>query len=389
LGVFLVLLLVGCSTAPERTLSVEPADFATLPNGNDPLNPEKLHPHIGTDTPAFVEGAIPHFEALRGRALSILQLSGGGQYGAFGAGFLKGWRESGTRPEFDIVTGVSAGALLGTHAFLGTPADDAVLEEVFTQMSRRDIYHRRGLIGMAFDASSVFDTSPLRALLDKYITEDVLRRVGAAHDEGRRLLVGTTNLDYNQTWIWDMGLIAKESGVEALELYKNVLLASASPPIAFPPVEIDGHLFADGGVRQNLVVIGLAGTQPPTRPKYGPGTVYVVHNGKSDTPPQAIRKNSRSIAGPVLNTMLSTSTANLLMRSYFAAHARGYDFKLVSIPEDTDAGNNALAFDNQQMRNSFEAGYRLALLPDPWLKEPDVVKDIPKWALDYVRRSDR
>jgi hypothetical protein len=328
---------------------------------------------------------MPLFERLRGHALNILELSGGGQYGAFGAGFLKGWRESGTRPEFDIVSGVSTGALLSTHAFLGTPADDAVLEEIFTNVDTADIYKKRRPIGLLFGINSMFDTSPLQDLIDKHITEEVLQRVAAAHDANRRLLVGTTNLDYNQTWVWDMGLIAKQGGPQALELYKNVLLASASPPIAFPPVEIDGHLFADGSVRQNLVVIGLEGTQQPTPPRYGPGNVYVMHNGQRSTTPRAIQNDVPSIAGPVLNIMLATSMDALLLRSYFAAHARGYRFKLVSIPEDVEVGNNALAFDDEQMRTSFDAGYKLALQPNPWLEEPQVVYDIPNWALEYLR----
>lgn len=384
-SLFAALFLVGCATTPQRTLSLEPATYAMLPNGHDPLNPDRLHPNGGSDSAALIEGAMPLFERLRGHALNILELSGGGQYGAFGAGFLKGWRESGTRPEFDIVSGVSTGALLSTHAFLGTPADDAVLEEIFTNVDTADIYKKRRPIGLLFGINSMFDTSPLQGLIDKHITEEVLQRVAAAHDANRRLLVGTTNLDYNQTWVWDMGLIAKQGGPQALELYKNVLLASASPPIAFPPVEIDGHLFADGSVRQNLVVIGLEGTQQPTPPRYGPGNVYVMHNGQRSTTPRAIQNDVPSIAGPVLNIMLATSMDALLLRSYFAAHARGYRFKLVSIPEDVEVGNNALAFDDEQMRTSFDAGYKLALQPNPWLEEPQVVYDIPNWALEYLR----
>ena len=120
--------LAGCSSAPERTLSREPVPYASLPNGRDPLDPERLIVMDDPSTKAATSGVIPALESLLGHPLTILELSGGGQYGAFGAGFLKGWREAGTRPEFDIVTGVSTGALLSTHAFLGTPDDDAVLE---------------------------------------------------------------------------------------------------------------------------------------------------------------------------------------------------------------------------------------------------------------------
>jgi len=56
--------------------------------------------------------------------IDILIVSGGGDWGAFGAGFLKGWKKVPTqhplaKPEFDAVTGVSTGALIAPFAFLG------------------------------------------------------------------------------------------------------------------------------------------------------------------------------------------------------------------------------------------------------------------------------
>ena len=383
LTLVLVTTLLGCSTAPERELSREPARFAYLPDGHNPLDPDQIIAHEGPAA-SMVEGAIPAFEARRGHALNILQISGGGQFGAFGAGFLKGWRETGERPEFDIVTGVSTGALLATHAFLGTPADDEVLEEIFTTISASDVYKSKGMLGLLFGANSLYDTSPLKGLLDKYITEEVLQRVAAAHDEGRRVIVGTTNLDYNQTWVWNMGLIAEQGDAEALELYKKVLLASAAPPIAFPPVEIDGYLFADGGVRQNIVIVGLGGDEKPGPPRYGPGNIYVVHNGKNSSPPKALRNDAVSIMGPVLDTMLNTSMESLLLQSYFAARARGYRFHLVAIPDDVDAGGNALAFDPDQMHAAFDAGYELGRHPDPWEKSAPIMGDIPNWAFELM-----
>ncbi|HXI78096.1 MAG TPA: patatin-like phospholipase family protein, partial [Steroidobacteraceae bacterium] len=53
-----------------------------------------------------------------GRPLTILALSGGGAGGAFGAGAVVGLTRAGTRPVFDVVTGVSAGALVAPYAFL-------------------------------------------------------------------------------------------------------------------------------------------------------------------------------------------------------------------------------------------------------------------------------
>ena len=97
-------------------------------------------------------------------------------------------------------------------------------------------------------------------MIAKYVTADTLKRVAAAYDENRMLVVGTTNIDYAQTWVWNMTMIAKAG---QLQLYRDVLLASASFPIVFPPVEIDGHLFVDGAARSNLVIPGMGDSRNP------------------------------------------------------------------------------------------------------------------------------
>ena len=260
-GVVVALLLAGCASPPERALSEKAPSYAALPNGYDPLNPSQLSPIYAALTAGSGENFVRDLERKRGHALNVLSLSGGGQNGAFGAGFLIGWRESGQRPEFDIVGGVSTGALLATHALLGTPADDAQLEAMYTQITKKDIHLERGVFNLVFGADSLSDTAPLRALIAKHITAETLERVAAAYDDNRFLLVGTTNIDYGQTWVWNMSLIAKDGN---LELYREVLLASASFPIVFPPVEIDGHLFVDGAARSNVVIAGWGGPSDPS-----------------------------------------------------------------------------------------------------------------------------
>ena len=130
-GVVSALLLAGCASAPERVLSQKASAYAALPNGHDPLNPGQVSP-MYAELAAAEGNFIRQMERKKGRALNLLSLSGGGQNGAFGAGLLTGWRETGQRPQFDVVGGVSTGALLATHALLGTPADDAQLEEMYT-----------------------------------------------------------------------------------------------------------------------------------------------------------------------------------------------------------------------------------------------------------------
>lgn len=384
-GLVMALLLAGCASAPDRVLSRDVPPYAGLPNGHDPLNPEQLSPHFDVTTTGITKGVIGFYEGKRGHALNVLTISGGGQNGAFGAGFLKGWREKGTRPQFDIVTGVSTGALMATHALLGTPADDEVLEELYTRIDKDDIYRDRGKLAVVLGANSLLDTAPLESLLEEYITPELLERVAAAYDEHRRLWVGTTNLDYEQTWVWNMTLIAKQGGPDALALYRKVLLASSSFPIVFPPVEIDGHLFVDGAARANIVVSGTVGTERPKAPVYGRGNVYVIANSKLVNPPHAVPDNLKDLAGTAIGVMMESSMESLLLRAFFAAHYHGYGFKLVGIPGDVDVGKNPLAFDGEQMRTAFEAGRVLAKQPDPWSLVPPNLGDIPTWAFDLTR----
>src|SRR4051812_49204691 len=143
-AVVAALLLGGCASPPTRVLSEKAPAYAMLPNGMDPLNPQRVSPMFATVTAGESNG-VRLLERKQGRALNLLSLSGGGQNGAFGAGLLNGWRESGQRPQFDMVGGVSTGALLATHALLGTAADDAQLEEMYTKINKKNIHNERGI----------------------------------------------------------------------------------------------------------------------------------------------------------------------------------------------------------------------------------------------------
>lgn len=380
--VAVALLLAGCASPPERALSEKAPSYAALPNGHDPLNPDQLSPFYAALTSGSGETLVRQLERKRGHALNVLSLSGGGQNGAFGAGFLIGWRESGRRPEFDIVGGVSTGALLATHALLGTPADDAQLEAMYTQVTKKDIYRDIGIFGLLSGADSLSDTAPLRALIAKHITAETLRRVAAAYDDNRLLVVGTTNIDYGQTWVWNMSLIAKDGN---LKLYREVLLASASFPIVFPPVEIDGHLFVDGAARSNVVIAGMAGTERPKPPLYGPGNVYLIDNSRLKNPPEALRRALGDVAATTISVMMDQSMSTALTRSYVGARVLGYNFKMVAIPEGVQIGKDPLAFDPKQMRAAFDAGRALAKQPNPWSTVPPTLGDIPAWYFDSIK----
>jgi hypothetical protein len=378
-GCLVLLLLAACASPPERTLSEKAPSFATLPNGFEPLDPTQPSRIYAGFVTVPGDTLIRALERKRGHGLNMLSLSGGGQNGAFGAGFLNGWSESGRRPEFDIVGGVSTGALLATHALLGTPADDAKLEEMYTQITRENIYTERPVVDLVSGVDSLRDTAPLFEMISKYVTEETLQRVAAAYDDNRMVFVGTTNIDYGQTWVWNMSLIAKAGDIE---LYRKVLLASASFPVVFPPVEIDGHLFVDGAARSNLVVPGMGGSQRTNPPVHGPGTLYLINNGKVAEPPAALRRILGDVAAKTVSVMMAQSMQTALIRSYFGTRVLGYDYKTVGIPDGVEIGADVLAFDPVQMRAAFDAGRALALQPDPWTTTPPTSGDIPLWALE-------
>lgn len=186
-----------------------------------------------------------------------LAISGGGANGAFGAGFLKGWSKRGNRPEFEVVTGVSTGALAAPFIFLGTKYDTE-LEKIYTVYGDRDIMRSRGIFGVF--GSALYDNAPLRALISNHVTDDVVDAMAAEYRMGRRLLVQTTNIDAQRPVVWDISAISASQRQDRRDLIVNILLASASIPAVFPPVRLPVHT-ANGEVYEELHVDGGVSAQ--------------------------------------------------------------------------------------------------------------------------------
>jgi predicted acylesterase/phospholipase RssA len=229
---------------------------------------------------------------------------------------------------------------------------------MYTQITKKDVYKERGILGLLGGADSLSDTEPLRMLIAKHITAETLRRVADAYADNRIILIGTTNVDYGQTWVWNLSAIAKDGN---LELYRKVLLASASFPIVFPPVEIDGHLFIDGAARSNLVILGIGGSERPPPPLYGAGNLYLIDNGVLDSPPEALRRALGDVAATTVSVMMDQSMLAALTRAYFGAKFLGYNFRLAAIPDSVNVGKDPLAFDPKMMRAAFDAGRALGI----------------------------
>ena len=376
------LALAGC-TAPERELARDVPDYVTLTNGghpDDPLEPSgpaERHEH----------GLINTLEQRHGRPLQIVQLSGGGQNGAFAAGVLVGWREIGTRPRFDIVTGISVGGLISTFAFLGEPEDDATLEQIFTSVQRDDIYVPRSKLAVAFGGSALNDSAPLAALIERHVTDEVVARVGRGERDDRRLLIGALNLEYRQLWVFDMTALAASDAPDRADTYRKVLLAAASPPVMFPPVEIGGYLYADGGVRDRLLVVGLGRESPPEERRWEePGDVWAIFNDKAASWPRSVREDLKGMVSSSLQSMLTANMETTVVRAYGATLAHGYDFNLHIIPFEFKLGPDPMAFDQEEMRTLFQLGRALGREPSTWRSKPKPRETNSQWIIDAIGR---
>ena len=317
---------------------------------------------------------------------NILALSGGGANGAFGAGILYGWSAAGTRPAFKIVTGISTGALIAPFAFLG-PEYDPMLKQVYTSVATKDIMEVRPFIVMRGGLDSLVDTTPLQKLLEEYITEDVIRNVARAHRTGRRLYIGTTDLDASRLVIWNMGVIAAADRPEAFDLFRKILLASASIPILFPPVyipvevgnDIYEEMHVDGGVATQVFLYGdilniddvvdAAGLS-----SIGPGRIYIIQNLKSIPLYESVKTNLAAIAKKTVSGLLTNQSIGDLYRIYTTAQREGIKFKLVYIPSEFELQPSEL-FDPVVMEQLFDLGYQMALSGDPWKNSPPGLKD--------------
>jgi hypothetical protein len=303
-----------------------------------------------------------------GRPYHFLALSGGGLYGAFGVGVLNGWTEAGTRPHFDVVTGISTGALMATFAFLG-PRYDRFLAENMTGLDRRDILRVRPAVG----SGSLFSSRPLARKIDQFFTPELLCEVAREHAAGRRLYVGTTNLDTRGLVIWDMGAIASRGTPEALDLYRSVVLASSAVPVAYPPVripvEVDGRryeeLHADGGVSDTVIFrafmvadLNRAAGRPGHWAPAGT-TLWVVNNGKLYADPDCVRVDLLRLLGASFRSIIYGETRDEFYRIYLNCLETGVNFRLTAIPQDLRVSTAALRLEPEEQQQLFETGRRV------------------------------
>jgi len=317
--------------------------------------------------------------------IAAFALSGGGDDGAFGAGLLVGWSARGNRPEFDMVTGVSTGALSAPFAYLGR-AYDQNLTQLYTETSAADIFNRRPLLIAAVASDSLVDNAPLRTMIEHYVDATMVQKIAEEYAKGRLLFVLTTNLDQSRPVIWNIGAIAASNNPKARDLIVDVLLASASIPAVFPPVMLD--VTVDGQKRQEMHVDGGTVAQvffyPPSfsirraAARFGVDeqslrsrkrVAYVIRNGRFFRQDESVQLRTIAIAKEALSTMTMSSGINDTYRMYTLARRDGVDFNLASIGEDFTEPYKG-PFDPGYMQALFAYGYEKGRAGYSWRKVP-------------------
>jgi predicted acylesterase/phospholipase RssA len=311
---------------------------------------------------------------------NYLSISGGGDNGAFGAGLLTGWSEHGDRPKFDLVTGVSTGALIAPFAYLG-PDYDPVLKSVYTEVQPNDIYLERGLLGALF-GEALGDTTPLFRLISKHIDADLLKKIADEYTRTNRwLLVATTNLDTGTPVIWNMGKLAQIDTPEALMLFRKILLASAAIPGVFPPVMIDviadgknyQEMHVDGGATMSVFLypaaLGAAARQQNVVTTSKNRKAFIIRNSRIDADWKETERDTLSIMGRAVAQLIQSQGYGDLYRIYQTTQRDHVEFNLAYIGADFKFPH-AREFDRAYMNALYQYSYQLGKAGYPWAHTP-------------------
>ncbi len=307
-----------------------------------------------------------------------LILSTGGSDGAYGAGLLNGWSKAGTRPEFSLVTGTSTGALIAPFAFLGSKYDDA-LRDAYTTIGAIDIFEVGG------KGESFLDTWPLKDLIAKRVTADLLKAIAAEHARGRRLFIMTTNLDAGRPVAWDIGAIAIHGGDKAVDLVRKVMIASISIPGAFPPMLIDveakdrkfQEMHVDGGLGAQFYVAPDSMLVSTSMASLRASDLYIVANMKLDSDFEVTERNTLSILGRTVSAAIRIVIRNAIDRVYATANRNNVGFNLAFVDPGFSAPQRG-PFDTDYMKALYQAGFAKGSGPDPFLREPPDFSDQPR-----------
>lgn len=403
--------LAGCRTDVGPILGRTPSPVRAGLGTNDLVDPvgQRDADELGANATAFAQA-----EALRRRPTpeqlarrSVLCLSGGGAYGAYTAGVLCGWTAHGDRPgtngrpNFEVVTGISTGALIAPLAFLGPQYDDQI-RRFYTTIERKDVYTLRPVRGL-FNLA-LADNAPLARLVDHVLTPQVVAEIAAEHQKGRRLYVGTTELESKRFVFWDLGAIAARGRPDDRELIKKLLLGSSAIPGFFPPsqipVTVDGRPFieehGDGGTSVSIFFrppyVAPEARTPEALDLAGVD-LYMIVAGKLFADATPLKQRSLLIASSSVSSVIYAQTRGDLQRLYLMSLVTGMNYRLAAIPGDLPAPVSSTAFERVTMTHLFNEGFNVAAAGAAWRATPPGVDPgesiLGRYgtALTYARRG--
>jgi predicted acylesterase/phospholipase RssA len=314
-------------------------------------------------------------------SIAMLAISGGGDNGAFAAGFLNGWTKEGTRPQFKLVTGVSTGALVAPFAFLGAAYDEK-LKQFYTSISFKDIAKKRSMLAVVTN-DAMADNTPLKNLVKKNIDQAMVDAIAAEDAKGRMLLVGTVDLDARRPVIWNITKIAAARRPRSLELIQSLLIASSAIPATFPPVMIDvevggkkyQEIHVDGNTAAQVFVYPAAVRFKEVAETLGidrERKLYIIRNARLDPEWAQVERRTLPIAAQAISTLIQYQGIGDLYRIYSVTQRDGIDFNLAYIPP-TFVTPHRTEFDTVYMRALYDLAYSMAEKGYTWSKKPPVL----------------
>jgi hypothetical protein len=341
---------------------------------------------------ARIKGEQEAFAAGRSKerpALDMLVISGGGDWGAFGASFLKGWKKVPASnplamPRFDIVTGVSTGALIAPFAFIGT--DDAI--ESIVQLYRNpkpDWVKERGYLFFLPSNASFAEVPGLEREVRTHVTPGMLKQIVEAGKGGRLLAVNTTNLDDTSARVFNL-VSEAQRGLQTgdPERFHRILLASSGIPVAFPHRMIDGEMYVDGGITGNIIYGGHISEEesiPAQWRRLYPGVpmpktrYWVIFNNQVHVPPEIVNPRWPAILTRSMDLSSRTSTLNAMRHLWAIAEITRLKYKadvevrLVAVPDDWQVPVPGV-FVKETMNTLADLGEKMGADPASWVTTP-------------------
>jgi len=300
----------------------------------------------------------------------VLLIGGGVSNSAYGIGLLNGWLKEGSRPVFKIVTGYSSGSIIAVATFSGKDYEDR-LAELFLSISTKDVIRQKNILDILF-GNSLYSSTLFAKKIDDLVDEGLIARIAQEHAKGRRLYVGTTDLDAQEFVIWDMGALASKGGPDSLKLFRKIILASCSFPATLPPVyfqvEADGRRYdemqTDGGVVGGIFYINQLIENLGFRTR-----LYVLNCCYMSPHSRQVEDNLTAITSRLIEIHTAAKMAGDTFKLYAFAKEKGWDYNLAYIPEDFMPHQKEM-FDRQEMQRLFKRGYDDAVAGYKWHKAP-------------------